>query len=41
MIKMTSEKVGGTKCIRLTKLATKFSLKKGPIGEIYVFGVKK
>jgi len=38
---MISEKIGGTKCIKLPKLATKFSLKKGPISEIYVFGVKK
>jgi hypothetical protein len=36
---MTSEKVGGPKCIRLTKLITQFWLRKGPIGEnIYILG---
>ena len=31
--KMTSGKVGRQKCIRLTKLATQFWLKKGSFGE--------
>jgi hypothetical protein len=36
---MTSEKVGGLKCIRLVKLATQFWLTKGPIGEnIFICG---
>jgi len=37
--KMTSEKVGGLKCIRLVKLTTQFWLTKGPIGEnIFIWG---
>jgi hypothetical protein len=36
---MTSEKVGGPECIKLTKLTTQFWLKKDPFGEnIFIWG---
>jgi hypothetical protein len=38
---MTSEKVGGSKCIRLIKLMTQFWLTKGFISEnIFILGKK-
>ena len=37
--KMTFEKVGGPKCIKLEKFATQFWLKKGLIGEnVFIWG---
>jgi hypothetical protein len=38
---MTRGKVGGSKCIKLAKLATHFLFKNGPFGENIFIGVKK